>query len=290
MRELQELSRKLLSDETVGIVIGWEEGPRGLRPAFVTDPDDTGRLVFDARAVQNLATYLSPRRAHLRAKGRPAVVLKGCDARAVAGLIRDNQISREDMVLIGVRCGGVHRDPSCTEPLAEETVADRCAGCDVREPSLVDHLVGEPASEPPRTNRRDALIEKLDAMKPEERFAFWQRELSRCVRCHACREVCPLCVCERCVAEKTDPIWLESSSHPRGCFAWHMTHAMHLAGRCSDCGECERACPAGIPISLINRKVAKVVEERFEYRASDDPEADAPIGTFRTEDSQEFIK
>lgn len=290
MRELQELTRKLLAEGTVGVVIGWEEGPRGLRPAFVTDPEQTGRLVFDARAVQNLAAYLSPRRAHLRARGKPALVVKGCDARAVAALIRESQVVREDVVLIGVRCGGVHRDPESTGPLTIESVADRCAGCDIREPSLVDHLVGELPPEPPKTDRREELIEKLDAMAPEERFAFWREELSRCVRCHACREVCPMCVCERCAADKTDPVWIESSSHLRGCFSWHMTHAMHLAGRCSDCGECERACPAGIPLSLINRKVAKVVLESFDYRAGDDPKAEAPIGSFRLDDSQEFIK
>ena len=290
MRELQDLSRKLLEDDDAGVVIGWEEGPRGLRPAFVTDPEDTKRLIFDPRAVHNLAAYLSPRRAHLREKGKAAVVVKGCDARAVAALIREKQISREEVILIGIRCAGVFRDSSCTGSLSAENIADRCSGCDQREPSLVDHLIGEPAPEPPGTSRRSERIDELDSMTHEERFAFWRAELARCVRCHACREVCPLCVCERCVADKTDPVWIESSSHLRGCFSWHMTHAMHLAGRCSDCGECERACPAGIPISLINRKVAQVVRDRFGYQAADDPEADAPIGTFRLDDEEEFIK
>ncbi len=290
MRELQELSSKLLSEGDVSVVIGYEEGPRGVRPAFIRTPEETNRLVFDHRAVQNLAVYLSPRRAHLRKRGRPAVVIKGCDARAVAGLLRESQISRDDVVLIGVRCGGVYRDPESNGPLSEENVADRCTGCDLREPGHVDHLVGELPSEPPATDRRKSRIAGIEAMSPEERFDFWSSELERCIRCHACREVCPMCVCERCVCEKTDPSWVESSPHLRGALAWQITHALHLAGRCSDCGECERACPAGIPLSLIKGKVNQVVEDRFDYRAGDDPDVPSPLGDFRLEDDQEFIK
>ena len=91
-------------------------------------------------------------------------------------------------------------------------------------------------------------------MAPAQRWSFWEEELSRCVRCHACREVCPLCFCERCVADKTQPQWIESSPHGRGNLAWHLTRAMHLAGRCVGCGECTRACPAGIPLGLLNRR------------------------------------
>ena len=108
------------------------------------------------------------------------------------------------------------------------------------------------------------------------------------MRCYACRQVCPLCFCERCVADKSRPQWIETAPHPRGNLAWHLTRALHLAGRCVGCGECERACPAGIPLALLNRKVPQVVEERFGYRASDDPPCrrrSAPS----PDDAQEFI-
>ena len=38
MKELQELAAKLLADGAVQVVLGYEEGPRGVRPAFITDP------------------------------------------------------------------------------------------------------------------------------------------------------------------------------------------------------------------------------------------------------------
>jgi formate dehydrogenase (coenzyme F420) beta subunit len=289
MKALQDVARTLLVEGTVQVVIGWEEGPRGARPAFVTDPAHADRLVFDRRCTHNLAAYLSPRRSHLARLGKRAVVVKGCDARAVAGLIRETQIKREDVVIIGVRCGGVLADPASPEALTADTVAERCPGCDAREPHLADHLVGELPPEPPGRARRDERIAELEAMTAAERWAFWTGELARCVRCNACREVCPMCFCERCVADKTQPQWLESSPHPRGNLAWHLIRALHQAGRCVDCGECVRACPADIPLGLLNRKVARVVADRFDHRPSDDPAAPAPVGTFSLSDKQEFI-
>ena len=98
-----------------------------------------------------------------------------------------------------------------------------------------------------------------------------------------------MCTCERCVASKTQPAWIESSPHARGNLAWQFTRVLHQAGRCVDCGECERACPVGIPLGLLVRKVAQVTEARFHYRVSDDPSVATPIGAYQADDPQEFI-
>ena len=291
MTELQDTARRLLDEGTVQVVIGWEESRRGARPVFVTSAAECDRLLFDARCVHNLATYLNPRRSQVMELGKPALVVKGCDAKAVAGLLREAQLERDQVVLIGVRCGGVVTEPSGHEApqLTTENVASRCWGCDVREPESVDVLVGEPQPEPPVTAALDERIAELDALPPAERFAFWAKEMERCTQCYACRQACPLCFCERCIVEKTQPQWIETSPHPRGNFAWHLTRAQHLAGRCVGCGECERACPVGIPLGLITRKVAEVVQRRFGHRTVDDPAIPAPIGAFRPDDGQEFI-
>jgi formate dehydrogenase subunit beta len=298
MTELRELARSLLESGKVKVVIGWEpvegagwpeEAPRGVRPAFVTDPRDAERLVFDSRCVQNLAAYLSPRRQHLAALGKAAVVVKGCDARAVAGLVREGQLRREDVVVIGVRCGGVVRDPARGPGLTEQDVSDRCAGCEDREPRLFDHLVGELPPPPPRSTRRADALARLEKMTPAERWEFWKAELSRCVRCYACREICPMCFCVQCIADRNRPQWLDTSPTLRGNVAWHVTRALHAAGRCVDCLECERACPEDLPLGLLGRHVAQVVERRFGHRSSADPAVPGPLGVYRTEDEEEFI-
>ncbi len=293
MKELQELARTLLADGEVELVIGWEEGRRGARPAFITSPDDADRLIFDARCVHNLATYLSPRRPQVTRLGKLALVVKGCDVKAVAGLLREEQLSSDRLVLIGVRCGGVFEEPALKDPAqpTSETVAPRCYGCDNREPARVAYLLGEPQPEPPMpATTIDDRVAMLDALSPDERWQFWTDQFSKCVRCYACRQVCPLCVCEQCIADKTMPQWIETASHPRGNLAWNLIRALHLAGRCVGCGECERFCPVDIPLSLLNRKVQQIVEERFDYVVSDDPERPAPIGDYRPDDQEEFIK
>jgi ferredoxin len=288
--ELQDLAAKLLEDGTVGVVIGWEEGRRGPRPVTITDASQASRLIFDSRCVHNLATYLDPRRSQVRKLGKPALVVKGCDTKAVAGLLREHQVERDDVVLIGVRCGGVTREAGSSPELTAETVAPRCAGCDVREPRLADHVVGEQQPEPPAPAvTLEQRVAELDAMTPEQRFEFWASEMERCVRCYACRQACALCVCDRCVADKTVPQWIESAPHARGNMSWHLIRALHLAGRCVGCGECERACPVGIPLSLLNQKMAEVVAESFDFSASDDVDNASPVGAFRSDDHEDFI-
>jgi ferredoxin len=291
--DLHEIARRLLATEKVGAVIGWEDSRRGARPVFVTAADDVERLIFDARCVHNLTTYLNPRRSQVAALGRVALVVKGCDTKSVAGLLREGQIKRDDLVLIGVRCGGVLEESDLPEAVAltGDNVSPRCFRCDNREPSLVDYLVGDPQDDPPRPPTTvDEQVAALEDLSAEERWEYWTEQFSRCVRCHACRQVCPLCVCERCVADKSVPQWIETASHPRGNLSWNLTRALHLAGRCVECGECERACPVDLPLTLLNRKLAQVLRQRFAYVATDDPEAAAPVGDYRLDDAEEFIK
>ena len=142
-------------------------------------------------------------------------------------------------------------------------------------------------------NREQELyrVEKLEAMTPDERFAFWRGELSRCIRCNACRNVCPACSCENCVFD--NPKSGISNKAAADSFEENMFHiirAFHVAGRCTDCGECSRVCPQNIPLHLLNRKFIKDINTFYgEYQAGADAESRAPLNIYNTEDVEPSI-
>lgn len=277
-QKIRERARELLTTKKVGVIIGWAAGstPQKTHPVFITNPDDADQLVWNKFCYNNLSEYLN--RQEIRSYGRMGIISKGCDNKAIVGLLQEFQIETKDIYIIGVVCEGMGEP----EPL------DKCQFCDVHTPVVYDELIGEQVDIKPKEGHF-ADVEKIEQMSREERWEFWQKEFEKCIRCYACRQVCPLCHCRRCIVDKNQPQWIDLSSHPRGNFAWNFIRAFHLAGRCIECGECERACPVNIPLMLINKKLIKVVKELYDYRAGYDPKAVPAISTWREADDESFI-
>jgi len=284
-KELQQTARRLLETGEADVVIGYTltRDGTGRRPVFVDEPHRVEDLVFDELCHQNLTTYLTKRYKLLPARwNRPAVVVKGCDAKAAVGLLQEAQLDREGVTLVGVACEGVEQNGERPH---------KCEICDVHLPRRVDIVVGSTAEqEPAREYRAGEEVARLKEKSREERFAFWREQFAKCIRCYACRSVCPLCSCERCIADANQPQWVPSSAHEVGNWSWNIVRAFHLAGRCIGCGECARACPVDIPLDLLNQHLRQVVSERFDYVAGLDPEAVPPLVTYREEDAEEFIR
>jgi formate dehydrogenase (coenzyme F420) beta subunit len=284
---------KLLSEESVVAVVGYFAGRRKgtAIPGLVTTPDQAGQLIFSPACVNNLSLYLTKAKKGVLKKGRIAIVAKGCDLRALAGLMGESQIKREDIFTIGIACAGVFGSGGDrTGDLNEGNIARKCRECSVHLPDGADLLVGSLPELSELTPIEAEEMARIEALPQAERWAFWKEHFSRCIRCMACRQVCPFCYCEQCLCDKNRPQAVESSPRPAGNMAWHIVRAMHLAGRCGGCAECERVCPMDIPLNLLNRRMAQELKELYDYEASTTPQEKGPLARYQEDDDQSFIK
>jgi ferredoxin len=262
---LRAMAGDLLSAGKVQVVIGYGEGSGGrVRPVFVQHSEDIPLLMFDERCTGNLAVYIA--KPEVWRLGKVAVVATPVVVRSLIQLMAEHQLTPGRVEALAVDGENVTR---LSDGMALETYA--AAHAIVLPPHV------------------DALRQMIGRMSAAERNAYWQDELSRCFKCYACRAACPLCYCERCITDVNQPQWVCVAPHAMGAVEWHMNRAMHMAGRCVQCGACTRACPAGISIGLLTTEASRVVEEEFGYQAGTRCDAPAALSSFTTGDKESFI-
>ncbi len=311
MQELITRAKELLASGEVSRVLGWKKGENvwDVEPCFFEDADSLQDFVYDGFCGANLSKYMIEA---CKKEGKTLVFLKPCDSYSFNQLLREHRVDREKAYIIGVGCkgkisvnklpfdgilnvtGAGYPDPQ--EELTVETLygthtfaykdalLERCHVCKGKEHVVYDELLGESADTVDAD--RFAQVAQIEAMSPEEKFAFFQKELSKCIRCNACRNVCPACSCRKCVFDSTafgSEQKANTTSFEEKMF--HIIRAFHVAGRCTDCGECSRVCPQGIPLHLFNRKFIKDINTLYgEYQAGSDLETKAPLTSFTFED------
>jgi formate dehydrogenase (coenzyme F420) beta subunit len=286
-------ARRLLEAGEVSAVIGYKAGRRqgSAQPVIISEADKADTLIFSPACVNNLSLYLTKAKKEVKKSGKIAIVAKGCDLKALAGLMGESQLKRENLYIIGINCAGVHGSGTApAQPLSAASIARKCRECSVHTPEGTDFVAGTLPQLEQLTAIEAEELAKLEAMTPSERWAFWKEHLSRCIRCMACRQVCPFCYCEQCLCDRNRPQGVETSPRPAGNMGWHIVRAMHLAGRCASCAECERSCPMDIPLNLLNRKMASELKELYGQEAGMQPQEKGALTTYKEDDDQSFIK
>lgn len=182
-----------------------------------------------------------------------AILVRGCDDRALTTLYTWNQLRPDKVVTVGI---------ACPQQLAD--------ACECAEPFPREITAGEAAA-----GREFASVAAVDGLILEDRFSFWMNEFVKCIKCYGCSNVCPMCFCNDC-SLKCDEL-VKSGELPPEIPVFHHTRAMHMVGRCIDCGLCEEACPSTIPLRTLYKKVNSVLADSFDYHTGKERGKRSPL-------------
>jgi len=258
-QKLRQEAKALLEQKRVDWIIGFEAGSLKFTttPLITRDKADIERLVINPFITNNLANFLT------EIKGRVGIVAKGCESRSIVSLIQDNKVTREDVVILAIPCPGiidltkierlvgkdrdelddimragdkvsVKVDGQKKDFAASDVLFDHCLACELPTPQEYDIILGEPRPPAPDLKVSGQNIAALKELTSAERWASWEKELSRCIRCYACRNVCPACFCQRCFVEETEPQWVTPMPRWQDNLIFQVIRKIHVAGRCTD--------------------------------------------------------
>ena len=295
--KIKEIAARLLQSGEVNIFLAWEKGDYEYqsKPYFARSVDEVDKIVFDQYCIHNLSNSLLKFR---DSSDKIGLVVKGCDSRGIVRLLQDNQIERSRLYIVGVACSGM-KDPLLAmknnsglfKPETEPEVAAKCQTCRYPNPVIYDELLGDEQTPRPQDTRY-AQVDAIEQMTADERYKFFEDTLSKCIRCYACRQACVACNCRLCIFDEMRPQWVGRETSLSDNMMYHLVRASHMAGRCIECGECERVCPVNIPLMLINRKLIKDVDKFFgpydagiKYEEGVKP----PLSLYQENDPDNFI-
>ncbi len=314
VQKIRQTAKELLSQGKVEEVWGFAEPtvPMGCRPYVARTPDEADNLWWDSFCVMNLANFV-PR----RSERKFAVVAQGCVSRNLVVHHLEGQIDLDEQVtVLGVPSIGMLDAEAVRQAVGSveitevseeggkvlvkgqgfedkslnrlEVMRDSCRTCRYHNPVVCDIWIKDKTADEPDKDK-NARVAQVEALAPKERQAFFEKMFSRCIRCYACRNACPLCYCETCFVDESKPQWLGKSVELGDTLSFHFLRAFHCAGRCTDCGACESACPVGIPVRYLTRKLEADIEEKYGYQAGLDRKAKPPLSVYLPDDTDDFM-
>ncbi|WP_407309359.1 4Fe-4S dicluster domain-containing protein [Desulfosporosinus sp. SB140] len=309
IEDIRETARQLLADGKVDVVIGYEKGSLPLKatPCFVRTAQDAEKLIWDETCENNLAAFTN------KFPGKKAIIAKGCDSRALVVLMQENQLVRDDLYIVGVSCQGVVDKRKIEAELGEiieATLADgkvsikgmsgdgvftlaevkdaTCQTCRYPNPVIEDVHLGA-TIEVPQQSVPFADVVAMENKSDSEREAYFGEQMDKCIRCYSCRNACPLCYCQECFVDCNTPRWLTGGVDRAENLLFQAGRVLHLAGRCVDCGACSRACPQGVDIRALNRKMSRDVLEMYHHESGIGEDVKPALNVYSGDDPEAFL-
>ena len=313
--QLIKRAKELLDEGKVNRVLGWKKGEFGydLTPGVFDKAEELDKnFIYNCFSAANLSKYLIKLKLQ---EGVTLVFLKPCDTYSFTQLLKEHRINRDRVYVVGVPCSGMIAQNLLEAKVGDgilqvtcdgvtvsgktlygdfsfpkkSVLAERCRVCKSKKHVLYDELIGEEGEV--QDSKRFDMVERLEKMSSDERYAFWRKELSRCIRCNACKNVCPACTCEHCIFDnEKSGVSNKGASDSFEENMYHIIRAFHVAGRCTDCGECSRVCPQNIPLHLLNRKFIKDINELYgDYQAGSDLDTPYPLTSYTKTDAEPSI-
>ncbi len=232
-----------LEDGTIDIFLGYKEVDHHPLPHCFTKErlDEVEDLMLSpARySLEKIATHLAEEDPDIKI----GMLARDCNGRALNVLYLWNQLNPDNVRTVNVNC--------CPSRLKEH------GDCSYLEPEIVGAYKKQVGVD---NNMR---LEDMEVYGETERLDRWMYEFQKCIKCYGCRNICPVCFCKECSLEHDELVGTGPLLPDVPVF--HLVRAVHMAGRCIDCGLCEAACPMDIPLRLLYQKVSQIVMDLFDY-------------------------
>jgi formate dehydrogenase subunit beta len=300
--QIQNLLKKEFKEGDLIITYRESGIPGQMTPFFIRSSDKIDLLSITPYCINNLAVYLAELTLlevfESSKKGRVILTIKPCDMPSVLQMISDAQIPREKVLIIIFECDFVINSKAIRDTIQDDFSAiemkqdtmivttmqkgnvtlnkgDQMAGkckdskmCDL--PGTSDYyFVG---TEKKRINQSKKISLKTtlvqDTLKKTELKQLVESELSKCIRCNACRNICPACFCsDQCIMDKPKLIspFIEKEVSLRNNILYHLIRFYHVAPNCTGCSECERVCPQNIKLSIFFKYLNRFIETEFGF-------------------------
>ncbi|MEI7491824.1 MAG: hypothetical protein WCK92_10535 [Bacteroidota bacterium] len=278
-KQIQDIAAKLFAEGKIDVFVGYRMNgfDDNQVPVVINDPKEVPALVFTEKSVFNLSNYLKAD--HTRNK-RVGLVVKGCDSRSLNLLLTESQVKRDNLYIIGIACEGVVDDKG--------QKMQNCIECIVPDAVVYDEMLGSPRGKKDYIINAD--IADLAAKGLVERREYFEEIFDNCIRCNACRHSCPLCYCAKCCIDQETATIYNGSNTASSAFHALMTWSLHLAGRCVDCRNCEKACPSHLPLHLLHKQNEKVIYDNFQNHLAGVEEGDrGAFYKYSLKDPDDFI-